>query len=109
MIKITSNDVIDFVEYIVSDNTLKNCYCDSWLHINLIKHLFQKFKQCNDDFHHKTFMNKMYLIAESQSHALHHKKVWNNADKVSVDYNLFLFIYFRCINYLRNKFYYIDQ
>ena len=63
MLKIASNDVIDFIGYITSYKTLKKKFSDVWLHIGLIKYLFQEFKQCKDDIHHETFMNKDDLLS----------------------------------------------
>ena len=74
MKKIKSDDITKFINYILTTPLKKSQFTDVWIDLPSMQELFVDFIG-NNDILFRTFVQKLNFIAESKSHALHHKKL----------------------------------
>ena len=82
MIKISSVDIVDFVNEINTKDQLRRKYGDVWIDFYLMLELFQNFKGTKH-ISKMSFLRKLNIVSSSNTYNLHHKREWNNDYKVS--------------------------
>ena len=83
MTKTTCGEILKFVGLIINTKSFKQKSTDTWIQLNLLKDAYKEYLKTNKPINHRSFVNKLNIISDSNTFALHHKQVWNKIKRVS--------------------------
>ena len=83
MTKTTCGEILKFIGFIINNKSYKKKYTDTWIELKLLKDVYKEYLKTNKPINHRSFVNKLNIISDSNTSALHHKQVWNKIKRVS--------------------------
>ena len=80
---ITSQDIINFIDDIISSSIYKPLFSDVWIEFRALYDLYHHIKNLENKIAIRMFRHKLNFVCESKSYGIHIKKTWSESDHVS--------------------------